>query len=215
LAGVSSFGFSGTNAHVILEEAPQKTPAPAGKDRPLHLLALSARDGATLQELVRRHEAALATATAPLADLCFTANAGRAHFSHRVAVVGADLDGIRQGLAQAEASQVQGAQRPQVAFLFTGQGAQYAGMGRALYDSAPVFRQALDDCAARLAPLLPRGLLEVIFAAPGEASPINDTLYAQPTTFAIEYALAALWRSWGIEPVAVMGHSLGEYAAAC
>lgn len=215
LAGVSSFGFSGTNAHVILEQAPERAPAPVAHERPLHLLALSARDGATLQELVRRHEAALATARAPLADICFTANAGRAHFSHRVAVVGASLDEIRQGLAQAEASHVQGAQRPQVAFLFTGQGAQYAGMGRALYDSAPVFRQALDECAALLAPRLPRGLLEVIFAASGEASPINDTLYAQPTTFAIEYALAALWRSWGIEPVAVMGHSLGEYAAAC
>jgi acyl transferase domain-containing protein/trans-aconitate methyltransferase len=215
LAGVSSFGFSGTNAHVILEEAPEAQPVQAGPQRALHLLALSARDGATLQELVRRHETALTHATAPIADICFTANAGRTHFSHRIAVVGATADDMRRGLAQATASRVEGAQRPQVAFLFTGQGAQYVGMGRTLYDSAPVFRRALDECATRLAPLLGSGLLEVVFAEPGAASTINETAYAQPATFAIEYALAALWRSWGIEPVAVMGHSLGEYAAAC
>jgi acyl transferase domain-containing protein/phospholipid N-methyltransferase len=216
LAGVSSFGFSGTNAHVILEEAPEATvPAAAGAERPLHLFALSARDGATLQELVRRHDAALARASAPIADICFTANAGRTHFSHRMAAIGANADDIRRGLVQATASRVEGAQRPQVAFLFTGQGAQYVGMGRTLYDSAPVFRRALDECATRLAPFLGLGLLEVVFAEPGTASPINETAYAQPATFAIEYALAALWRSWGIEPVAVMGHSLGEYAAAC
>ncbi|MEO8152057.1 MAG: beta-ketoacyl synthase N-terminal-like domain-containing protein [Rhizobacter sp.] len=216
IAGVSSFGFSGTNAHVIIEEAPAVVPAEAVVvERPLHLLALSARDDATLRVLTSRYDQALADTPASLGDICFTANAGRTHFSHRFAVIGASADEMRRKLMQATAGHVQGAARPQIAFLFTGQGAQYAGMGRRLYDTAPVFKRALDECATRLAPYLERGLLDVIFARPGEETPINDTAYAQPTTFAIEYALAALWRSWGIEPVAVMGHSLGEYAAAC
>lgn len=214
LAGVSSFGFSGTNAHVILEEAPEPAARPTVQ-RPLHLLTLSARDDAALDELVRRYVTALETTPESLADICFTANAGRAHFSHRVAVTASNTADMRRELARAERHHVDGAQRAQVAFLFTGQGAQYVGMGRHLYESSDVFRRAIDDCASRLEPHLKPGLLEVIFAEAGAQSPVNETAYAQPATFAIEYALAALWRSWGIEPVAVMGHSLGEYAAAC
>ncbi|MEO8804873.1 MAG: beta-ketoacyl synthase N-terminal-like domain-containing protein [Burkholderiaceae bacterium] len=215
LAGVSSFGFSGTNAHVIIEEAPSLQATVQPQERALHLLALSARDDTTLRELARRYEASLADASLPVADICFTASAGRTHFSHRLAVVGATADELRRGLAHAATGRIEGVARPQVAFLFTGQGAQYAGMGRRLYDTAPVFKRALDECARLLEPQLERGLLSVIFAQPGEDTPVNETAYAQPATFAIEYALAALWRSWGIEPVAVMGHSLGEYAAAC
>src|SRR5690606_33100646 len=101
---------------------------------------------------------------APLADLCFTANAGRAHFSHRLSAIGANADELRRALAQAQASVVQGAHRPKLAFLFTGQGAQHPGMGRALYASSPVFRRALDACAeaaTRMAPHLDRGLLDM------------------------------------------------------
>lgn len=240
LAGVSSFGFSGTNAHVIVEEAPSVAVAPHRLDRPVHVLTLSARDEAGLQELARRYESQLLPAANPthavaaqnadaagaapdVGDLCFTANAGRSHFNHRLAVIGADADELRHRLHEFGAGDSNaallagwrdGASRPQVAFLFTGQGAQYAGMGRLLYDTSPVFRHALDACAAGLEPYLRPGLLEVIFAA-GATTPLNETAYAQPATFAIEYALAMLWRSWGIEPVAVLGHSLGEYAAAC
>jgi acyl transferase domain-containing protein len=220
LAGVSSFGFSGTNAHVVLEGAAEVATAADAPptERPLHLLALSARDGAALQALAQRADETLAVAQAPLADLCFTANAGRAHFSHRLVALGASAEELRRSLAGAQTAVVEGARRPKIAFLFTGQGAQHAGMGRALYDSAPVFRQALDACAeaaTRVAPHLDRGLLEMMFSEPSDDSPVNHTLWAQPLTFSIEYALAALWRSWGVEPEAVMGHSLGEYAAAC
>jgi acyl transferase domain-containing protein len=228
LAGLSSFGFSGTNAHVILEEVPAAAAAKAPAmtpARPLHLLALSARDPESLGELAIAYEDRLRdpSSASAVADICFTANAGRSHFEHRLAVVGATAADLSQGLSAyaklapnpaVASGTIEGSARPQVAFLFTGHGAHSVGMGRALYETSPVFRNALDACAAGLAGKLPRGLLDVMFSE-DERSPINDSAYAQPSTFAIEYALAELWRSWGIEPVAVLGHSLGEYAAAC
>jgi acyl transferase domain-containing protein len=223
LAGVSSFGFGGTNAHVILEEAPAVGSLVAvAADRPLHLLALSGRSPEALLDVVRRYESRLEHNPA-VADACFIANAGRTHFRSRLAVVGATTDDLRRSLAAYLAGErnatvasgaVAGTALPKVAFLFAGQGAQHAGMGRLLYETSPVFRQVLDECAARLSPQLGRELLEVVFA-PETATQINETIYAQPAIFAIEYALAELWRSWGIDPTAVLGHGLGEYAAAC
>jgi acyl transferase domain-containing protein/SAM-dependent methyltransferase len=223
LAGLSSFGFSGCNAHVILEQAPN-LPAlqSAGADRPLHILALSAREARTVRELAQRYEATL-TDDMNLADVCHTANGGRSHFNSRLAVIGATIGEVRRALgafikeqpSEAVASgRRDGAARPQVAFLFTGQGAQYPNMGLELYKTSPTFRKALDECAHGLAPFMERSLLDVLRDT-SATSPINETLYAQPVMFAIEYALAMLWRSWGVEPVAVLGHSLGEYAAAC
>jgi malonyl CoA-acyl carrier protein transacylase len=223
LAGVSAFGFSGCNAHVILEQAPDLSPhETTGQDRPVHVLALSARDSGTLGELAQRYEAAL-TDDMNVADACHTANAGRSHFNTRLAVAGATISEMRHGLSTFIEGQPDeavatgrhdGAARPQVAFLFTGQGAQYPQMGLELYATSPAFRNALDECAAGLAPYMEPGLLEVLRDR-SDTTPIDQTLYAQPVIFAIEYALAMLWRSWGIEPVAVLGHSLGEYTAAC
>ena len=221
-AGVSSFGFSGTNAHVILEEAPPAEPVIASAtERPLHLLALSARRPGSLQELARQYESKLADSA--IADSCFTANAGRSHFGHRLAVVGATAQDMRRALAAHIAGETHaavttspaaGGACPKLAFLFTGQGAQYAGMGQRLYETSPVFRRALDECARGFVPHLERGLLEVLYA-PEQAALIHHAAYAQAATFAIGYALAELWRSWAIEPAVVLGHSLGEYAAAC
>ena len=223
VAGVSSFGFSGCNAHAILEQAAGRDqPVSTGDDRPMHLLALSARNAKSLGELAQRYQATL-TEGADAADICYTANAGRSHFGTRLSVAGATKAELQRGLqAFVDATPHEsvatgwhdGAMRPQVAFLFTGQGAQYAQMGLRLRATSPTFRAALDQCAAGLAPYMDRGLLELLHEA-REATPVDRTLYAQPATFAIEYALAALWRSWGIEPAAVIGHSLGEYAAAC
>ncbi|MDX2205388.1 MAG: beta-ketoacyl synthase N-terminal-like domain-containing protein [Hyphomicrobiaceae bacterium] len=224
IAGVSSFGFSGTNAHLVIEEAPPAPLAPRPVQRPMHLLALSARHPEALDSLARGHLDTLATAAPDaVADICTAAACARSHFPHRIAVTGASAADLRRGLdsflarkpdAALAAGHVDGVRTPRVAFLFTGQGAQHARMGLALYDTSPVFRQALDACARGLEEHMPRGLLDVL-AAPEATSPVNDTAYAQPATFAVEYALACLWRSWGVEPALVLGHSLGEYAAAC
>jgi acyl transferase domain-containing protein len=227
VAGVSSFGFSGTNSHVVLE-APPDEPAPApGPERPAHVLTLSAKSEQALRTLAGRchaHVTAGDGGRPELADLCFTANTGRTHFEHRAALVADSPQRLRAGLAAlASGSTAPGvhvgsaraSDTPLVAFLFTGQGSQFAGMGRELYDTQPTFRQALDRCSKLVQGELPEPLLSVIFPAPGEGSRIDDTIFTQPALFAIEYALAELWRSWGVTPSAVLGHSVGEYVAAC
>jgi acyl transferase domain-containing protein/NADPH:quinone reductase-like Zn-dependent oxidoreductase/SAM-dependent methyltransferase/acyl carrier protein len=227
IAGVSAFGFSGTNAHIVLEEAPASSshaeapPAPASPpaDR-AHLFLVSAREPAALAALAGRSAAAVAVEGAALADLSHTAARGRAHLPHRAALIVRSRDELRGGLEALAAGRegvrtahVARRDPPRVAFLFTGQGAQYAGMARGLYAAAPAFRRALDRCAAGLAPHLPRPLLEVLFAEE-QPSALDRTEYTQPALFAVEVALAELWRAFGVAPAAVMGHSVGELAAA-
>ncbi|MEZ4646808.1 MAG: type I polyketide synthase, partial [Chloroflexota bacterium] len=216
LAGISSFGFSGTNAHVIVGPAPQLETAESEAERPLHLVTLSAKTEAALTAQTAQLDAYLAAhGDVQLADLAHTLNVGRAHLPHRLAVTAANLDDLQSKLRAATHSEIPGA-RPKIAFLFTGQGAQYAGMGRQLYETLPVFRAALDECDQLLRPYLDTPLLDVIFAAADDtAQLVNETAYTQPALFAIEYALAQVWLSWGIQPAAVMGHSVGEYVAAC
>jgi acyl transferase domain-containing protein/SAM-dependent methyltransferase/acyl carrier protein len=216
-AGVSAFGISGTNVHVVLEEAPVAAPVAASlPERPLQVLALSARDDLALRQLAADYAAELA-ADPPLCDVTFTAAEGRTHFRRRLAVMAATSAEARAELdawvARAESAPDTGA-RPRLAFLFTGQGAQYAGMGRHLHAAEPVFREALERCDTVARPLLGHSLAEALFSEFGGYL-LGRTLYAQPALFALEYALACLWRSWGIEPDWVMGHSVGEYAAAC
>ncbi|HEV2147721.1 MAG TPA: acyltransferase domain-containing protein, partial [Longimicrobiaceae bacterium] len=147
-----------------------------------------------------------------------------ARFRHRLAVPAASAGELREALeafARGEApgrgahGVAEGEEPPRVAFLFTGQGAQYPGMGRELYDTLPVFREALDRCAALFDARLERPLLPVLFPGPGAESPIHRTDFTQAALFALEYALAETWRAWGVTPAAVLGHSVGEYAAAC
>jgi myxalamid-type polyketide synthase MxaC len=215
LAGVSSFGFSGTNAHVVLEEAPVLERAAPEFERPRHILALSAKTAAALRDSVATYDALLRDAPqAELSDICYTANAGRSHFEQRVAAWGDSSEHIRQRLAVRAASPSQTAGiGAGLVFLFSGQGAQYPGMGRELYDTQPVFRRALTACAEALDGVVERPLLEVMYGARGEL--LEQTQYTQVALFALEWSLAEMWRSWGLQPAAVLGHSVGEFAAAC
>jgi acyl transferase domain-containing protein len=226
IAGISSFGFTGTNAHVIVEAAPAPASLPPEGGRPLHVLALSARSDEALVSVAQRMSDRLAVEPADaLADVAFSANTGRSHFAHRLAVVADTAAQARERLQAAAAGGLEiagiargvlhGSARPEVAFLFTGQGSQYAGMGRGLYETQPTFRRAIERCEELLRPMLERPLSSVLYPVADEATPLDETHYAQPALFAVEYALAELWRSWGVEPGAVLGHSVGAYAAAC
>jgi len=222
LAGVSSFGFSGTNAHVIVEAAPEVTGAPACT-RPVHVLTLSARSDGALAALADRYAERLGAPDRELADACFSANVGRSTLEHRLAVVGRDAremqDRLRAWRAGAETGGVlqghveRGRPTPDVAFLFPGQGAQYAGMGRALYASSATFRAAVTRVGAALGPEWQRRL-ETVIRGEGAVA-VDETATAQVALFAVQWGLAEVWRSWGIRPAAVVGHSVGEFAAAC
>ncbi len=263
-AGVSAFSFGGTNCHIILSEAPLQTPVSSEVDRPDHILALSAKSAPALVELAQQYEDFLAShPEVSLFDVCFTANTGRSHYDHRLAVVTESSVQLCQQLSAFAAGkdpnglsseQVTKRKPPKIAFLFTGQGSQYVGMGRQLYETQPTFRQTLDQCAEILRPYLEKPLLEVLYPStegergrrgdgemgrwgdgemgrkesnasfppspphpltPSPPHPLDETAYTQPALFALEYALFRLWESWGIKPDAVMGHSVGEYAAAC
>ncbi|MBD2504909.1 type I polyketide synthase [Anabaena azotica] len=228
LAGVSAFGFGGTNAHVILEEAPESVGVVKNIERPQHLLALSARSGKALQELVERYEEYIEShPERSLEDICYTANTGRSHFPHRLAII-ADhkqelADKLSKIIAEQEVNQVFFSQNsgdsisPKIVFLFTGQGSQYINMGRQLYETQTVFRQTIDKCDRILQSYLDKSLLDILYPEDNQQlnkSLIDQTAYTQPALFAIEYALAQLWQSWGIKPDVVMGHSVGEYVAA-
>jgi acyl transferase domain-containing protein/short-subunit dehydrogenase len=225
LAGVSSFGMGGTNAHVILEEAPASAPAVQTIARPMHLLTLSAKSEKALGDSARQHAAHLSRyPDLALADVCFTANTGRAHFAHRLAARAttvSELKRLLEGVAAGEmppsvvCGRITAHQIPRVAFFFTGQGSQYAGMGRELYETQPTFRQSLDRCAELLASHMDQPLLEVIFPRDPADSRLQQTCYTQPALFSLEYSLSQLWKAWGVEPSAVLGHSVGEYVAAC
>ncbi len=223
-AGISSFGFGGTNAHIIVEEAREPIVPRSAVERPVHLATLSAKTEPALRELARQTADFLAADHTLLpADVAYTLNVGRGRHLHRAAVVGDTLEELTERFAAvADGKARQGVvvgrramQPPAVAFLFSGQGSQYAGMGRELYETSPTFRAALDRCVALLDPLMDRPLLSLLFPAEGEPDLLAETVYTQPALFALEYALATLWQSWGVVPDVVMGHSVGEYVAAC
>jgi acyl transferase domain-containing protein/surfactin synthase thioesterase subunit/acyl carrier protein len=220
-AAVNSLGIGGTNAFAVLEEPPRRAD-PTPDDRACHVLTLSAKSEAALSAYAEGCRAFLDARVRPsLADYCYTTNVSRSAFAHRLALPASSLEQLRDGLVTFAAKRSAtpngrgGGGAPRVAFLFTGQGSQYPGMARGLYDAHPAFRRTLDQCEEELRPHLDRPLRDVLFPQDVESGLIHETGWTQPALFAVEYALATLLRSWGIEPGAVMGHSVGELAAAC
>ncbi|MGA8528326.1 MAG: type I polyketide synthase, partial [Acidobacteriaceae bacterium] len=212
MAGVSSFGFSGTNAHVIVEEAPARPEGVRESAWPVQVLTASAKSPAALGRVFAGYRKKLEQdPEVSLRDVCFTANAGRSHFSHRISFAAADRGEMLQELAAyVGPAQARGGRPGRIGFLFTGQGSQYAGMGRELYEGSAVYREAVERCAAVWRELTGLSLMQALYGG----SELNEAREAQPALFALEYGLAELWRSWGIEPALVLGHSLGEYVAA-
>jgi malonyl CoA-acyl carrier protein transacylase len=222
-AGISSFSFGGTNVHTILEEAPNCSVEKSLESFSWQLLTLSAQQEETLSDLVQNYVTHLETyPEQSLSDICATANRGRTHFAHRLAITASSTQELQAKLRAYNSSQetvgvfrdtVARANTPKIAFLFTGQGSQYLGMGKQLDESEPIFRQYLDRCDEILRPLLNRSLRDLLLHSSPEE--LNYTCYTQPALFALEYALAQLWLHWGVKPALVMGHSVGEYVAAC
>ena len=242
-AGVSSFGFGGTNAHVVLAEAPYEirsqksevrsdiygvTPLEKedGLERPVHLLTLSGKNEGALRELAQCYIEKLEFASQlSLSDICFTANTARSHFSHRLAIVALSIGQLSDrlkifidGEKDIVIGKVRKRKKNKIAFLFTGQGSQYVNMGRELYENSSVFRETINKCDEILSTFRTTSLKEILYPAENinafNLSILNQTAYTQPALFAIEYALAQLWHSWGIKADIVMGHSVGEYVAA-
>lgn len=221
IAGVSSFGASGTNAHVVVAGYEPAPAAPIEAQRP-YLVRLSAKDEAALQAAAQRLEGYLEQQPhTALDDLCHTLAAGRTHFEQRLAVVAANGPDLRAGLAAFQGGEHHGGllagtreSRPRAALLFTGQGSQYVGMGRELYQREPVFRATFDQCAEILAPLLPHPLHHIVFAASESDPRIHQTQFTQPALFALAVALYRTLASHGLAASALLGHSVGEIAAA-
>ncbi|WP_208341649.1 polyketide synthase [Aetokthonos hydrillicola] len=221
-AGVSSFGVGGTNAHVILEEAP--VVELSGPSRAYQLLLLSAKTPTALAQTANNLKKHLQQhPDINLADVAYTLGVGRRGFNHRRFVVCRDVTEARDILESLDATR-SGAREtrlrdPEVVFMFPGQGSQYINMGLNLYQHEPVFQAAVDRCAEILQPLLKLDIREILYPTTAEdeaaAIALRQTIYTQPALFTVEYALSQVWLSWGVQPAAMIGHSIGEFVAAC
>ncbi|MFI0033865.1 acyltransferase domain-containing protein, partial [Streptomyces albidoflavus] len=223
-AGVSSFGLSGTNAHVVIEEPPARNTLPAAEEDstvPMPVV-VSGQGEEALRAQAGRWASWLSERTdVSLADVAVTAARHRSQLASRAGVVASDINGLVEGLsAVAEGrsldSVVSGVAEPRgkVVFVFPGQGSQWSGMGRGLLESSPVFAEAIGRCDAALRPLTGWSVREVLAGVEGEHPPVDRVDVVQPALFAMGVGLAAVWRSLGVEPAAVVGHSQGEVVAA-
>lgn len=218
-AGVSSFGIGGTNVHVILEEAP--APAESSPPQTSQLLTLSARTRTATDTMAQQLAGYLVgEENSNLSDVIYTQNVGRQIFTHRAFIVAGQRKEFVEKLQRGPAgATLPDGQRPRIAFLFPGQGALHVNSARELYETEPFFRQTLEQCSAVLAPALGRNLSELLYPSQNKLAEASQKLsqpeWALPALLSVEYALASLWRKWGIEPEALIGHSFGEYTAAC
>lgn len=221
-AAVSAFGVGGTNAHVVLEQAPARTAAPESAGQPA-LLALSGRTSQALERATSNLLAALRHTTDDIADVAYTTQTGRRAFGRRRVVVCRSVDEAVSALDGADRRRVLTADdeavERSVAFLFPGQGSQYPDMGLGLYRDMPRFRQTVDRCSDLLEPELGVDLRRLLYPTAAERDDarrrLDETAVTQPALFVVEYALAALLSDWGVRPQAMLGHSIGEYVAAC
>ena len=221
IAGVSAFGVGGVNSHVVLEEAPQAALEPSA--RAAHLLCVSARSEAALEAaLTNLGQHLREYPEANLADVSYTLQTGRHGFDYRASVACSGLNEAAQILSEPGNRQIHKSSvipgRSQAVFLFPGQGAQFPGMGQTLYQTEPVYRKQIDECAEILRPLLGLDLRTLLFPSDADAEKtaeiLAETRLAQPALFVTELAMASLWMEWGIQPRAMTGHSLGEFVAA-
>jgi amino acid adenylation domain-containing protein len=221
-AGVSSFGIGGTNAHVILEEAPPNESVSAG--RPWQLILLSAKTSTALEAAADNLGTYLwENDSISLLDVAHTLQVGRAAFSNRCFVVAENVAGVAEALKLRHTKPLPDAVVShgdcRTAFLFPGQGSQYVNMGKHLYEHEPIFREVVDRCSELLQPILQLDLRSVLYPRAEQQqwaeAELRETRTTQPALFVIEYALARMWMSWGIQPESMLGHSIGEYVAAC
>ena len=230
LAGVNSFGITGTNAHIVVEEY-LGTEGEPGTERPkdgsgrrrTRLLPLSGKSDGALRDLAKRYLAWLderdeerADWEPTLSDMAWTAGVGRSHFDYRAAAAFQDVESLRERLTAlaGPGAGPEPRKAAKVAFVYTGQGSQWVGMGRALYESEPAAREVMDRCEAVFRDVRGASLLDVMFGRPGGRGDLGDTAWEQPALYALECALTALWSSVGVRPSVVLGHSVGELAAA-
>ena len=225
MAGINSFGYSGTNAHAILQQGPDASPVDStgSLERPAELFVLSAKTQSSLEELADLWLAYFETNNDKIRDIAFTSGTGRAHLPHRIAIVASSPEGVQNKLRSwrdgrmakgLSSGQTRFRIKPKIAFMFTGQGAQYPGMGQELYRSETHFAETIDRISETMDQELGVPLKEVLFGT-DSGKYLENTMYVQPAMFAIEYALAELLRDRGVEPDYLIGHSIGEITAAC
>ena len=231
-AGVSSFGFSGTNAHIILQEYTSKPSNHSSernediKDRPLHILSLSAKKKNALEMLARSYDDFLRRTSANVEDICYSTNTGRSSFKHRLALTGSSKEDFSKLLVDylkgQESSRLFRSNdlikvKPEIVFLFTGEGSPYPDMGRTLFNTQAVFRDAIMQCDKILQPYLEHSVIKFLYSneLQGQSTHQDQVVYDQSALFTLEYALFKLWASWGIKPSIVLGYNLGECVAAC
>ncbi|SEI05611.1 Acyl transferase domain-containing protein [Rheinheimera pacifica] len=214
--GVSSFGFGGSNSHIVLKQGdkiqvPERTES---VETSPHLLALSARQAAAIKPMLANYAEHLNKwQHLPFEQLCWRLNQGQSNDTYRVALV---ANSVSKMISKLNSHKVEnkGQEEASLAFMFTGQGSQYHAMAIELLDSQPVFKKAMERCDQLFSGYLAHSLMDVIYTDSLDGELLNQTAYTQPAIFAIEYALSQLWSSWGVAPALVMGHSIGEFAAA-
>ncbi|MEO4052783.1 amino acid adenylation domain-containing protein [Solibacillus sp. CAU 1738] len=214
--GISAFGFTGTLAHAVIEEPPLVKENNEGKELPYHLLTLSAKNEEILKESVINMKEYLSNSDKSIGDICYSSNICKSHMDHRFSVTGSSKEDILSNLDKFDyfKSNSSKYKMKNITFLFTGQGSIYKNIGKTLYEKSSVFKKALDQCNEKFYKILNTNILDIIYGEE-DNNFVNKAIYSQPIIFSIEYALTKFWESLGIKAKTVIGHSIGEFAAAC